>query len=266
MNCALWLNRKKVFSAEEISENLDLASLCGYFTAGSLIEWLKSHNGEEYAAKLSSVSPKDPLLKEKIAEVFGGQPVSYKTFGKGEEYCGLGKEADVVSSGGSSRFGISSSSAGISSAALNSFPFNLGGNIGSFGSAMSNSRFSESFVFSSYSFMSYLLNIGFGSYSLSSGSFGYEWEWEWERIFSKFGSFGFTSFSYGSFAAFMSLWEMKYGSRIFGSYALSYLAALYGSFSGAWGSFPDSGEYDRIMLECLFGCKLNGYGYGIHNI
>lgn len=265
MDCALWLNRKKVFSAEEISENLDLAALCGYFTAGSLIEWLNGHNGEEYAEKLSFISPKDPLLKEKIAEIFGGQPVSYKTFGNGEEVQTLTKNDNAVSSGSYPRFGINSSFENISSKNLNSFHFALN----EFGSGVVNSRLFGSYNLSSYSFKSFLLNIGFNSYSVSSwlySSFWYEWEWEWERIF---GSFGFTSYSYSSFREFMSIWQMKYGSRfynIFGSFNSSYLSAIFGSFRGGFGSFPEIDEYDRIMFECLFGCKLNGYGYGIHNI
>ena len=272
MDCALWLNRKKVFSAEEISENLDLAALCGYFTAGSLIEWLDGHNGKEYAEKLSFISPKDPLLKEKIAEIFGGQPVSYKTFGKGEEVQTLAKNDSTVSSGSYPRFGINSSFENISSKYLNSFHFALN----EFGSGVVNSGYFGSYRFSSYSFRSFLLNIGFSSYSLSSwlySSFWYEWKWEWERIF---GSFWSTSYSYGSFAEFMSSYLMKYGSRffnigsrffnIFGSFNSSYLSAIFGSFNGNFGSFPESDEYDRIMFECLFGCKLNGYGYGIHNI
>lgn len=261
MDCALWLNRKKVFSAEEISGNLDLAALCGYFTAGSLIEWLDGHNGKEYAEKLSFISPKDPLLKEKIAEIFGGQPVSYKTFGEGEEVQTLVKNDNVVSSGSYPRF------ENISSKYLNSSHFALN----EFGSAVVNSRLFESYNFSSYSFKSFLLNIGFNSYSFSSwlnSSFWYEWEWEWI-----FGSFGFTSYSYNSFREFMSSYLMKYGSRFFnigsrffGSFNSSYLSAIFGSFNRDFGSFPESDEYDRIMFECLFGCKLNGYGYGIHNI
>ena len=66
MNCALWLNQRKVYSAEEICDDPDIASLCGYFCAGSLIEWLRTHNGEKYAEKLEKISPKDPELKENI--------------------------------------------------------------------------------------------------------------------------------------------------------------------------------------------------------
>ena len=81
MNCALWLNRRKVYSADEIPDNLDLASLCGYFAAGSLVGWLRSHGGESLADDLEKISPKDPDLKEKLAKIFGGQPIKYKEFG-----------------------------------------------------------------------------------------------------------------------------------------------------------------------------------------
>ena len=82
VNCALWLNKRKVFSASEIHENLDVASLRGYFLAGSLLEWLRSNGGEQYAEALFRVSPDDENLNDRIADIFGGKPLPVKTFGE----------------------------------------------------------------------------------------------------------------------------------------------------------------------------------------
>ena len=81
MNCALWLNKHKIYSAVEIADNLDIAALRGYFLAGSLVEWLCENGGAEYAKKLSRISPDDSRLNEKLAEVFGGKPLPAKSFG-----------------------------------------------------------------------------------------------------------------------------------------------------------------------------------------
>lgn len=255
MNCALWLNRRKVYSAEEICDDPDIASLCGYFCAGSLIEWLRTHNGEKYAEKLEKISPKDPELKEKIGMIFGGQSASYKQFGKdnSSENKSLGISENPSSA--ALRYGSKTAFA-----ASKGFYSHKGSNV---------------FGFSSYSFTSYLLQIGFGSaktgsLSYNSGIFGFEWEWEWERFLAGYGSFYKTSFVgasgrffYGSFmSAFRAYLMRKYGSR--GGFS----PGSRGSFSGSFEMFgiPDSDEYDRILMECVFGCRLNDYGYGIHNI
>lgn len=281
MKCALWLNRQKVYSAEEIRDNFDIASLCGYFAAGSLVEWLREHNGEEYAAELEKISSKDPKLMEKLERVFRGQPVPYKTFGSGSEVKNTAPlpvgSAQIIQS---SAFG---------SARLPAF-----GSV-PFGSAKAGARFMtrgsrQIGSFSRYVFSSGLLRIGFawrsgsfgafGSFSYF-GSFGYEWEWEWEQFFARFGSFYSTSFSYGSVYSFLQLLGKNFGSYSFGSMRGRYFGSgvyfKHGSFAGILPSsfrsilssrmtMPDSDEYDRILMECVFGCRLNGYGYGIHNI
>ncbi len=78
MKCALWLNRKKVQRASEIPDNLDIASLRGYFLAGSLIEWLNENGGEEYAGALKGISADDERLNDKLVEAFGGEPLPAK--------------------------------------------------------------------------------------------------------------------------------------------------------------------------------------------
>lgn len=77
----LWLNRKKVYSASEISENLDIAALLGYFAGGSLIDWLLENGGEEYAKQLEKLSPNDPDIREKFEEIFIGSTAPYKELG-----------------------------------------------------------------------------------------------------------------------------------------------------------------------------------------
>ena len=72
MKCALWLNRRRVFSAEEIPASFDLAALRGYFLAGSLVPWLRDNGGAAFAEKLSGLSADDPALNERLTEIFCG--------------------------------------------------------------------------------------------------------------------------------------------------------------------------------------------------
>ncbi len=241
MDCALWLNRRKVYSAKEIRENFDAASLFGYFAAGSLVEWLREHGGADYADKLECLSLDDPDIIGKIAAVFDGKSVGYKTLG------GADKGASgTVSGGGQCSFRGKIGSAGALSALKNG-SFGVGS--GAFGSFWKS-----------------------GSFAFGSGF--YEWEWEWERLF---GSFSKGSFTFGSgYAAWLALLK-KYGSFGFGSFGTgsfgSFSLDLFGKVKN--GSFigrklPDFlanlDEYDRIMLISLYGCPLNRFGYGIHNI
>ena len=78
MDCALWLNRRKIFSADEICGNLDIAALRGYFLAGSLCDWLRSHGGAEYAAQLELLDTDSADLNKQILRIFGGEPVKNK--------------------------------------------------------------------------------------------------------------------------------------------------------------------------------------------
>ena len=249
MDCALWLNRRKVFSASEISDNLDTASLLGYFVAGSLVEWLYEHGGEEYAKKLEKLSPADSDIRGKIEAVFKGKPTAYRTLGSentvkcaagGISYCSYRPSSVPSSMRGSFRFGSGS--------------FLLG-------------SFLRSFRTSSGSFYNYIGSFYLGSFLFGSGFHEWEWEWEWEKFF---GSFFNTSFRFGSGIAAKLAFLRNFGSYRFGSYN-------FGSFGGT-GSF-DAGnlpelpeflqnldEYDRIMLMSLYGCPLNQFGYGIHNI
>lgn len=241
MDCALWLNRRKVYSAKEIRENFDAASLFGYFAAGSLVEWLREHGGADYADKLECLSLDDPDIIGKIAAVFDGKSVGYKTLG-GADKGALG----TVSGGGQCSFRGKIGSAGALSALKNG-SFGVGS--GAFGSFWKS-----------------------GSFAFGSGF--YEWEWEWERLF---GSFSKGSFTFGSgYAAWLALLK-KYGSFGFGSFGTgsfgSFSLDLFGEVKN--GSFigrklPDFlanlDEYDRIMLISLYGCPLNRFGYGIHNI
>lgn len=246
MECALWLNRRKVFSADEIKDNLDAASLLGYFSAGSLIEWLRCHGGADFADRLELLSPDDPDILVKIAAVFGGEPAGYKVLG------GAFDTAKAALGGGQCSFHGKN---GSGSGSLGSF--GAGGSFGAFGSG-------------NFGFFG-----NFGSFkggSFRGGSGFYEWEWEWERLF---GSFSNGSFAFGSgYAAMLALLK-KYGSfgsfgaGSFGLFSLNMLGEMKnGSFVGK--KLPDFlanlDEYDRIMLISLYGCPLNQFGYGIHNI
>ena len=245
MDCALWLNRRKVFYASEISDNLDTASLLGYFAAGSLVEWLYEHGGEEYAKKLEKLSPADKDIREKIEQVFKGKPVAYRTLGSASSY----KPSSMRGS-----FRLGSGGSFVLSSFLKSFRTGSG---------------------KSGSFYNYVGSFYLGSFLFGSGF--HEWEWEWEKFF---GSFFKTSFRFGSglsarFAFLRSFGSFNFGSFSFGSYRFG--SFNFGSFRGN-GSFgvenlpelppflQNLDEYDRIMLLSLYGCPLNQFGYGIHNI
>lgn len=175
MKCALWLNRKKVHNASEIPENLDIASLRGYFLAGSLIDWLNENGGEKYAAALDGIAADDERLNDKLAKAFGGVPLPVKALD------GSGAENSPVKGT-------------VGSFALGSF--------GSFNRWEWLLRLLSSGSFGSFSLGSFhewewewLYRLFFGgSFNYGSfGSFG-----QWERFYKKFGSFG--SFNFGSFS------------------------------------------------------------------
>ena len=235
MNCALWLNRRKVYSADEIPDNLDIGSLCGYFRAGSLMEWLYEHNGEEYAKRLENVSADAPDLDKILTKVFGEKPLPYTEL-----------KGNPPKSGNNNPPAVSTSA--------------------------------QSFLYSSHNFASFanVLNYGsFGSFLAGSYRKGFglwEWEWEWQKLLS--GSFGFGSFGSYTRRQWEYLLRLFGKSGSFGSFGsfgkYSRLEDFLGSFGGIIPDepqfFDQLDEYDRIMLECLRGCPLNRYGYGIHNI
>lgn len=240
MECALWLNRRKVYSADEIASSPDIASLRGYFLAGSLIGWLNEHGGAHYARELGMLRCDDPELNEKLAEIFGGSPEDGLRFGEG------GSESAPAS------VQVGSSLVFRGTSAVGSGSFSLPSSYGSLARAW---------------------GVSAGSFRLGSGGFGsgtHEWEWEWEWLFRAYRGGSFTSFSAASFGAFGR-------ARFFGAIRSgSFGSFSFGSFwsMGHFGSFPLPGtidlecldEYDRIMLETLMLCPLDRFGYGIHNI
>lgn len=239
MDCAIWLGRKKIFSAADIADNFDIAAIRGYYLGGSLIGWLRSHNGEAYAKALAALDAKDPALNDRLTEIFIQKKCSIPVH-KCDE--GLISAIDML------KKGVTVSGSGVCS-------YN-GGSLG----------------YGSY-------NLGFGSYALGFGSFSFgsfrtgsfrkAWEWEWEWRFSSFrgGSFRFGSTSFSG--------SYRIGSFNFGSYrpgSFNYrnmLISLPSSYRGVpLGSFRTMtvDEYDEIMYRCLNMCPLNRFGYGIHLI
>lgn len=256
MNCALWLNRRKIYTAAGIADNLDVASLRGYLLAGTLIDWLNEHGGKRYAAKLQKLSPDDEKLNEKIAAIFGAKPANFKALNGGSS-----NEADYPAAQNLGSLSLLSSypigSAGsYNYAALSSFgsffpnSFFFGGsslnNVGSytFGSNITWEQWlgllfgQGSFSLTSYLFGSggssqwewlYRLLFGYGSFSANSFSFGsfHEWEWEWlYRLLFGYGSFSANSFTLGSFSQWEWLYKLLFG---YGSFSANSFA--FGSFS-----------------------------------
>lgn len=274
MDCALWLNRRKIYTAAEIAGNPDVASLRGYLLAGTLIEWLNEHGGKRYAKKLSALSPDDDRLNEKIAEIFGIRSAPFK------ELSGENAQVRAESSGS---FPVSSLNA-----LLSSYPIGSAGSynyaaLSSFGSFQSLLRLSEnsgsyslssfgSFSFGSFSQWEwewlYRLLFGYGSFSVSSFTFGsfHQWEWEWlYRLLFGYGSFSESSFTFGSFSQWEWLFQLLFGygsfsgsSFTFGSFSqwewLFRLLFGYGSFSA------NSFSFGSFSLEELLERLFSGYG------
>lgn len=256
MDCALWLNRRKIRTAAEIAEAPDIASLRGYFIAGSLVGWLREHGGEQYAEKLEKLSPDDTELNERLAGIFGGSTCGHKGFGEG-----------TPEMSGDAHENSPSTLTHSLTAVLSSFEFGSADSynyseITSFGSLL------HSWEFFLGSFLS-------GSYTFGRGMH----EWEWEQFFALYKS---GSFTFGSFTSFGEWeWEWLFRALRFGSLETgSFSSFNFGSFwrfenfGGSMGSlpmpFPEDfdllDEYDRIMLETLMKCPLDRFGYGIHNI
>ena len=255
MDCAIWLNRRKIFSADEISANFDIAAIRGYFLGGSLIKWLGSHGGEEYARLLEKLSPSDIALNDRLTEIFTQKKCSVPVHQADEQ---LIMTINLLKGGSPA---VTGSAQGIS----------LGSGSFSAGSA------------------GYFLNYGSFRSGSFAGSFNRSWEWEWEWYLGSFrrnrSSFNFGSYSmnYGSFAYGAGSYRWNFGSFNFGSFAGGSFrrGITLGSFSfdasygmGSYRSFPLGGsfrqvtadEYDEIMYRCLGICPLNRFGYGIHII
>ena len=255
MDCAIWLGRKKIFSAAEIADNFDIAAIRGYFLGGSLISWLKTHGGELYIKALAALDPKDPALNDRLTEIFIQKKCEVPVHKSDEQLIAV---VDMIKSGGApNSSGVCSYNMG--SYQLGSFNYNFGSFAFGFGSFSSGS---------------------FRSSSFRSGSFGRTWQWEWEWRFGSFrgGSFRFGNTSFGGSYRF-NLGSFGYGSFNSGSYKLGSfdwsrlgslpIGMLPSSYRGVpLGSFRQMtiDEYDEIMYRCLNMCPLNRFGYGIHLI
>lgn len=265
MKCALWLNRRRVFSAEEIPASFDLASLRGYFLAGSLIPWLCDNGGAAFAEKLRGLSADDPALNERLTEVFCGvlpepcrpQPAPTTPFtGEAERAeCAQGP----CSSGGSQGAG-----------ALGSY-----GAPGSFWQSAASYKGFGSLTWES------LQALGSWRAATSYKGFG---SMTWERLERAFGG-SLSAAAFGSFGALGSFWYSATSYKGFGSMAGNGATAASGTFGGSFtlerflanwervlrweqprGSFTmlAEDEYDRILLLTLAKCPLDRFGYGIH--
>ncbi len=252
MDCALWLNKRKIFSAEDISANFDIAAIRGYFLGGSLIPWLKANNGEHYAAALESVDPSSERLNDILSEVFG-QNISAPVHQHDEQLIAF---IDTMKGG---------------CAPANS-------------SAVGSARYAQGF--GSYQFGAFGGSYRYGSYNFGSYKGFSLWEWEWEWYLSSFrkrggsfagfmGSYSLAGFGYGSFNIssyrFGGLGSYNFGS--FGSYnfggSFRFGMEALGSYKGVpLGSmgWMSADEYDEIMYRTLGICPLDRFGYGIHII
>ncbi len=234
MDCALWLNRHKIYSADEIPDNFDIASIRGYYLGGSLIKWLNSHGGTEYARKLEELSQDMPDLNERLCDIFGK-----KLTAKAHTH----DNALIEKINGA---------AWANRCSFGSFNFGslTGSSLWSSGGGLYGS-----FLFGSY-----------------KGSYSFLWEWEWEWFFKSYygsfsGSFGSYSGFFGSGAFLYSGSGLAFGSLYFGSF-WNVNFSSFPCYFDSCGSFPvlSADEYYEIMFRCLNICPLDRYGYGIHLI
>lgn len=93
MQCCLWLFGKKIYNADEIKDNFDIASLEGYLRGGSLIRWLQAHGGEGSAAYLNNISP-DCNVSTELKYAFGLELPQENTY-IGERNTPVEHNADV---------------------------------------------------------------------------------------------------------------------------------------------------------------------------
>lgn len=259
MKCALWLNRRRVFSAEEIPASFDLASLRGYFLAGSLIPWLRDNGGAAFAEKLGGLSADDPALNDRLTEVFCGVLPEPCRSQSAPPFTG---EAERVGAAqGACSFGGAGSSGGAGSA------FAAGG-----------SFWQGATSYKGFGSMTWESLWALGSWRTATSYKGFG-SMTWERLERAFGgSFG----AGGSLRG--SLWQGAAFYKGFGSMIAGGASAAGGSggsfaldrFLENWervlrweqprGSFTMllEDEYDRILLLTLAKCPLDRYGYGIH--
>ncbi|MBQ8194182.1 MAG: hypothetical protein IJZ47_02345 [Oscillospiraceae bacterium] len=262
MDHAIWLNRRKIFSADEISANFDIAAIRGYFLGGSLIRWLNANGGKDYARALTELSPSDPYLNDRLTEIFTGKKCNAPVHKADDN---LVRAIELLRGG----VPVTGSAQNVNG----SFAYSFGSfSHGSFG----------------YSFGSF--RGGSFSYgSFAGGSFRRTWEWEWEWRFGSFrgGSFrysgGSAAYNLSSYRGAFGSFGYNFGSYLSGSFMFggSFRGYTLGSFPfdisygmGSYRGFPLAGsfravtadEYDEIMYRCLSVCPLNRFGYGIHLI
>ncbi len=256
MDCAIWLNRRKIFSADEISANFDIAAIRGYFLGGSLIKWLDSHGGEEYSRLLERLSPSDAALNDRLTEIFTQKKCSVPVHKADEQ---LIMTINLLKGG----VPVTGSAQGVCTSGV------LGGSSAPTGGYNAGST-------------AYLMNYGSFRAGSFSGSFNRSWEWEWEWWLGSFRR-NYGSFAYGTGSYRWNYSSFGYGSFNFGSFAGGSFRRGFalGSFPfdtsygmGSYRGFPLGGsfrqvtsdEYDVIMYRCLGICPLNRFGYGIHII
>lgn len=269
MDCAIWLNRRKIFSADEIPANFDIAAIRGYFLGGSLISWLAANGGQAYIGALEALDPRDPSLNDRLTDIFIGKKCSEPVH----------KADDALIYAIDSMKGATAAPTG---SADGSYSFGWFGGFGSYRygfaeySSFSLGSFSRFFGTGSFGYGSFG-SFNYGSYQL--GSFArrtWQWEWEWRYGSFRSGSYrSIGSFGYGgSYKGISGYGSFSGGSFNFGSYRFGLIPLGFGFDTGSYRGFPLGGsfrpitsdEYDEIMYRCLNMCPLNRFGYGIHLI
>ena len=246
MHCALWLNKRKVFSAEEIPACFDAASLRGYFLAGSLVPWLEDNGGKAFAEKLSGLSADDPKLNERLKEVFcGSLPASGKPAAV-SPFAGVGGRRSFSCGSffaGSMR--LSTSYKGFGSGSMRLSTWYKGFGSGSMRLSTSYKGFGSGSMRLSTSYK------GFGSGSM--------------KLSTEYKGFGSGSIRLSTSYKVFGSGSMRLSTSYkgFGVSLGSYVCGSNGSFCAVGGFLPED-EYDKILMMTLAKCPLDRFGYGIH--
>lgn len=250
-NWCLWVNGKKVNSAEQIKENFNISDIRGYYLGGSLVRWLYESGEDELARKIEAI-PKGINPDKMLFDIFCKE---YKkpSYHKGvnqliplKNPCSFinGSYKPVSFRTGSMRIGKTS----FKPTSYKPTSFKVG-------SYRITSHYHQheyeyeigSYNIGSYALGSYLFGYNFGSYNSGSYRFGYN-----------FGSYSFGSYRFGSYnlGSYRHIYEYEYeygiGSYRVGSYT------LYGSRLVKYS--------EKALIDFFESEPLNRFGYGIHLI
>lgn len=205
----LWLNGKKVYTLQQLRASFDAEAVELYCLGGSLARWLRDCGEPDTAEKVERIDF-SRSISHQLAEIFG------VSLPKNEEQPQLpAAPANPHAPAAAGSFALPSS-----------FTSDMILPASSFLTSFDTTSFSFSAVYTSF------FTTSFG---------GYEHEYEYES-----GSFTTSSFSL-YLSSFFAETASLTGSFSFSSFNLGSFAAEYGSFAVGYGSFQTSGSFSPVL-------------------